>query len=150
MYFAVRQGSTVNKANAVRPLDVTIRAYCLATTVLCFSLGGPPWLPLVVPFLFRPEERVETAGQFIWGVAFLAIGSLSAGICLLDCVSRCALSRMSTSQLRRRLAKAEKAAKYMAKPSYLRGVKIGAWFFGVLVIASCVALVARWVYWALP
>ena len=153
MYFTEKQGSTVTKANAVRPLDVTIRAYCLATTVVCLSLGGPPLLPFIMPFLFLPEERVLAAGDFgwfVWEIAFLTIGSLSAGLYLLDCVHRWLLSRMSTSQLRRRLAKSEKSAKYVANASHLRGERIGAWFFGTLATAYFVAMVTRWLAWGCP
>lgn len=150
MYFTVRQGSTETKANAVRPLDITIRAYYLATTVTCVSLGGPPWIPLIMPFLFSAKERVATSGQFVFGVVFLAVGSLSFAMYLLDCVSRCALSGMSTSQLRKRLAKSEKSAKYVAKDRHLRGEKIGAWFFGTATAALFLALLTRWLVWGVP
>lgn len=144
MFFTVIQGSTETRANAVRPLDVTIRSYCLAITVFCFSLGGLPWLPFIMPFLFKPEEIVVAPYYFFWGVGFTTIGILSAVMYILDCVSRWALSRMSTSELRQRLARSEKSARYVAKASHLRGARIGAWFFGILAAASIVPLVTRW------
>lgn len=150
MYFTVRQGSTETKANAVRPLDVTTRAYYLAIAVTFVSLGGGPWLPFVMPFLFSAEERVPTPGRFFYGIGFLAVGSLSLALYVLDCVSRCALSKMSTSQLRKRLAKSAKSAKYVAKARHLRGARIGAWFFGTLAVVSFGALLTRWVISEVP
>ncbi len=147
MYFTEKQGNTLTRANAVRPLDVTIRAYWLATAVSFFSLGGLPCLPFIMPFLFLPEERIPATNDlswFVWSIVFLTLCILSAGIYLLDCIHRWVLSTISISQLRQRLAKSEKSARYVAKPSHLRGERIGAWFFGILSVVYLIVMVTRW------
>jgi hypothetical protein len=144
--FAERQGNTENRANTVRPLDAATRSYCLAIAVVSGLFGIGPCLDFMMPSLFLGEEPEHPFGVVL-GAGALALASLSFALYLLDCVRRCVLSRMSRSQLRRRLAKAGRSARYVVKKPHLRGARIGAYFFGTLALAYFVALLIQWVIW---
>ena len=144
MYFTVREGEAETRANDVRPLGRGIRAYCLAMTVTFASLGIGAWLPVIMPFLFTAGERVPISGEYVVRAATPVIGGFYFAVYLFDCVSRCALNGMTRSQLRRRLAAAEKSARYVASPRHLRGAMFAAQLFGALAFIGFAMLVARW------
>lgn len=144
MYFTVREGETETRANDVRPLDRGIRAYCLAMTATFASLGIGAWLPVLMPFLFTAGERVPISGEYVVRAVAPVIGGFYFTVYVFDCVSRCALGGMTRSQLRRRLAAAEKSARYVAAPRHLRGARFAARLFGALAVIGFAMLVVRW------
>ncbi len=144
MYFTVREGETETRASDVRPLDRGIRAYCLAMTVTFWSLGLGAWLPVLMPFLFTAGERVPISGEYVVRAVAPVIGGFFFAVYLFDCVSRCVLGGMTRSQLRRRLAAAEKSARYVASSRHLRAARFAAQLFGGLAVIGFAMLVVRW------
>ena len=129
--FTERVNRVESRANTVRPLGQSLRGYFVATSVVALSLGLWALWPRLMPFLFAPQERSTEVGTLGLGVAFLILGAMSLSLYLLDIVRGVMLARMDTRQLKRRLAKATPSGKYMASTQHLRGVKVGAWFFGL-------------------
>ena len=145
MWFTQRQGSIETRAETVRPLDPTLRSYYLGMAVAFLSFGSPVLISLTMPFLLPVKEIAADPGSLVMPVALLIFGLMSLLMYLADCLRRCALAAMSTAEIRERLAKSEKSAKYVAKPKHLRGARIGSWFFGVLAAAYFVGLVVTWI-----
>lgn len=141
---------TESRANTVRPLDRSLREYYLATSIMALSLGVPVWWPWLMPFLFAPQERSTSVGSLVYGVGFVVMGGLSLSVYLLDILNRVMLAHMDTRQLRRRLAKATPSRRYVARRRHLRGMKIGAWFFGSYALVIFVALVVRMLSGGIP
>lgn len=149
-YFTEKKGVADTRANYVRPLDSSIRSYCLAVTIVFVLIGSVPLLSFLLPYLLAEADTIavpedHSINDLIVGGLFFVLASLSAVIVVLDCLSRCLLSRMSLCQLRSRVAKAEKSPRYIAKQSHLRGAKIGACFFSALAVLCGIGLVVRWI-----
>ena len=129
--FTKRVNGAESRAKTVSPLGRSLRGYFVSTCIVAFSLGLWALWPRRMPFLFPPQERSTELGTLGLGVAFLILGGMSMGLYLLDIVRGAMLARMDTRQLKRRLAKAAPAGRYVASTRHLRGMKIGAWFFGL-------------------
>lgn len=131
IFFEEQDGSTFTRANCVRPLDDSHQRYYWLSAVCYVSLGGMFCMGAV-----RANEPVERYGHAIIGAGFLAIAFGSLLILALDGFSRWMLSGMTRRQMRARLRRAERSHRYVVKRRHIRGVTIGAIFFGTLAIYS--------------
>jgi hypothetical protein len=83
---------------------------------------------------FDPDDPLALYGAALIGSFFVIFAMGSAIVVVADVLRRRQLDRLSRSQLENRLRRETPSHRYVAKRSHVRGMEIGALFFGGLCV----------------
>ena len=122
----------------MRPMHVSLRRFFTAS-IVCFSSLS---IICVLHLAKRgvAEVTVDTIGAMVFAVGFGLLASMGCVIVLADCMRHKALRSKRTIEIRKRLATQTKSCKYAAIPEQLRGMTVGAIFFGL----ACGIAIVGW------
>lgn len=77
---------------------------------------------------------MDRFGHAVLGIGFIAAGFGSLAVLGIDVLKGRALGSMSRSEMRARLRRVQRSRRYVVKRTHIRGMTIGAVFFGAAAI----------------
>jgi len=134
-FFQEQDGCSFSRANSLRPMHKSTRRYFAYATLFALSLGA---ITYVAPFSgqFDADDPLAFYGDAVLGACFLVIGGGALTLLALDALHARCLAAMSRNAIRRRLRNEQRSYRFRAQRVHLRGMAIGAVFFGGLCVFS--------------
>ena len=122
----------------MRPMHASVRRYLALSVVFEFSIGVIFYIN-ALQGTFDPEDSLALYGSAVFGTFFITIAIVTLAMLSLDLLHGRLLGAMNRPTLKSKLQQEPKSYRYVARPAHLRGMTIGAVFFGVVCIfALCV------------
>ncbi len=141
-YFQKQEGNSFSRANSLRSMDRSTRRYFAYSAIFEFSLGTTFYIAA-----FYGESSLDdpTAlyGHAVLGSCFLVLGFGALLVLALETLGARLLTKMPRNTIRCRLRNKAKSYRYIAQPAHLRGMAIGAVFFGTLCVVTVIITILR-------
>ena len=141
-YFQKQDGNTFSRANSLRPMDRSTRQYFAYSAIFQLSLGTTFYIAAFYDE-FSPDDPTALYGYAVLGSCFLVLGFGALLVLALETLGARLLAKMPRITLRSRLRNKAKSYRYTAQPAHLRGVAIGAVFFGALCVVTVIITILR-------
>ena len=131
LFYEEQHGKSFTRANSLRPMHPSVRRYLALSVVFEFSMGIMAYIG-ALHSIFDPEDPLASYGWAIFGACFIIMGLITSAMLSLDLLTGRILGVLDRPTLRSRLQRQKRAYRYVARPTHLRGMTIGAVFFAVL------------------
>lgn len=135
LFFQEQRGNSFSRANSLRPMHHSLRLYHAYSAVIELSLGIMFYIPAFM-VKFDADDPLALYAGAILGSCLLMMAALSLAFVALDFLERKRHPALTRQALRWQLQRQKKSYYYVANPKHLRGMKIGAVFFGGLFLMA--------------
>lgn len=141
-FYQEQLGTSFSRVNSIRPMHESVRSYLVYSIGFELAFGVISYLGVVLGE-FDPYDPWALYACAVFGTVSIVFALLTLVWLIVDLMRGKRLSTMEAPVLRAKLRGQSKSHRYAARRSHLRGMSIGAAFFGILcAFAVCIQILA--------